>query len=115
MILNPKIPINGKGDSLWGESAGNFYIERIELNYWNVDHGEIQCFGRSTEWFHYTDSLIEKEVNIKLITFIRELLKNEQEQNIIYEDIDYNLDWELGWSKQGMQPDNGWSFDLFIK
>ncbi len=98
--LKPIVKIQGDGSSLWGSSDKSYSISRIEVNCYDFaeDHGEVEFFGRNTKWFQYTDNLIEKEVTEKLKPIIEEVVGRKVKK--------------LGWSEQGMQPDDGWSFDV---
>lgn len=104
MKLNKiNLEIKGKGDSLWCKSD-----EVYQINKWKwvsyhedgdeFDYGNIELFGHNTNWYQYTDSNIEKEVN-KVLSPI----------------LSKQLDCKVGicWSEQGMQPDKGWNFDVF--
>lgn len=100
--------ITGLGDSLWGPSAGEFKVDSWLINTIDYREGngeepyELQLYGSNTEWYHYTDSQIESEVNEKILPWLKQQFPT------------HNID-EVTWSEQGMQPDNGWSFDIIIK
>lgn len=106
--LDKQYTIAGKGNSLWGPSVGQFSVDSFIVNEIDYEEGkgvepyELQLFGENTEWFHYTDSQIEREVNDQIVP----LLKQQFPQH----DIE-----RVTWSEQGMQPDSGWSFDIFTK
>jgi len=127
-----KETIKGDGSSLWGESSGTYNItsakvrvydyyldpDNIFTNEGQVDEsedktklsGELQLFGENTNWYQYTDDRISKEVNASKV--IRdEVLKQVKmyHPNIGVKDVEW-----IVWSEQGMQPDNGWSFDVSI-
>jgi hypothetical protein len=55
--------------------------------------------GQKTQWHHYTDNQIAREVKA---TFLRAVEENFPEFKV--KDID--------WSEQGMQPSTGWDFDV---
>ncbi len=100
--------VTGKGDSLWCKKevtkGVKFKVSHYQLNDF-LDTGEpyeLQLFGPTTEWVHYTDSGIRKGVNDALLPFLRATYP------------DYKID-HISWSEQGMQPENGWSFDIITK
>lgn len=108
MKLNKPIIFNGKGDSLWGNSVGDFQVDQINLEYFSKDKtfGEIQMFGPNTEWFQYTDSRIKRQANRpEVMAYVRKLLTKVR--------ADLSKKWRICWSEQGMQPEKGWSFDLY--
>ena len=102
MKIEP-ITITGCGDSLWGKSKGEFIVDEIEFNdFCDTDQPyELQLFGKNTKWWGYTDSQIVKEVNDKFLKLVQVHYPN------------YTVE-EITWSEQGMQPENGWSFDIII-
>jgi hypothetical protein len=97
--------VTGKGDSLWcnPEDTKNirFKVTKMRIeNFADSDEPyELQLFGPRTEWFHYTDSRIEREVEKAMLPIVRALYPNSKIKSI-------------GWSEQGMQPNGGWSFDI---
>jgi hypothetical protein len=99
------VKITGCGDSLWGESAGEFIVDQMLFNNFcgndEVPY-ELQLFGKNTKWQHYTDNQIEEEVNKYFLPIV-------QKQYPIFSVI------QIIWSEQGMQPDNGWSFDIIVE
>lgn len=109
------VQIKGDGSSLWGESNGTYKVEKIKLRSIgpsysdkNKAFAEVQLFGSNTEWVHYTDNAIEKGVaNSK--TILNEVKKQALTDGYVIDKI------KLSWSEQGMQPDGGWSFDMYAK
>lgn len=105
--IKPAITVKGNGTSLWGESDKEYVLTRYEVEDMSdydeglEGHGELQVFGKNTDWFQYTDRQIEKEVKKKLKPLVEAKLKKK---------VTY-----IGWSEQGMQPDGGWSFDIGFK
>lgn len=106
--LDRNIKIHGNGTSIWGPSKGTFVVGRMELNdFCEGGPYELQLFsplgklknGQNTEWHHYTDKQIEKEVNKHFLPIVREHYPEYRIRRI-------------AWSEQGMQPDGGWSFDV---
>jgi len=93
-----KATVYGKGDSLWGKSKGEFLLTTIELISSNNEWASINVFGPKTEWFQYTDTGIPTQ----LLRQIRKALKELLGKTIV----------RLCWSEQGMQPGNGWNFDV---
>jgi hypothetical protein len=99
--------VEGRGNSLWcslEESKREFEVTGYLFNNF-CDTGEpyeLQLFGPETEWFHYTDTGIQRDVNKHLKQWV-------QEQYPDYEII------KIVWSEQGMQPSGGWSFDIITK
>lgn len=111
--MKVKFKVKGNGTSLWGKSDKKYNINEIELNYHDaIENGEtptyaeIRMFGKNTNWYQYTDEGIEKLVNKKDILDVCKKL---------IEDVGGNpkKKWELCWSEQGMQPEDGWSFDFY--
>lgn len=111
--------IRGKGNSLWGESKGAFHVSTVEIRYLNFIHypaeakihASVTLRGPDTKGVHYTDSGIQKNVDknpaIKLVA--REILGELLAKNGMKRDIP---EFNLSWSEWGMQPENGWNFDL---
>jgi len=106
--IEKKLPvkIKGNGTSLWGESKGEFSVSKAKIFTFDFNHGEepveLQLFGKNTEWYHYTDEQIERNVNKHFLSAIRK-------------DFPQNKILMITWSEQGMQPDGGWSFDIICK
>ena len=100
--------IQGKGDSLWGISNGAYTVNKAEVDLSSYSYGELQLFGKNTEWVQYTDTGIEKAVNRNKVikAEIVKQIKAEKNIDVKPETID------ISWSEQGMQPDGGWSFDF---
>lgn len=94
-----QIEISGRGDSLWGDSKGTWIVTRMVLRNLGNDPYELCLYGGGTHWTHYTDTRIEKEVNKKLLSTVQSLYPDHKITGIY-------------WSEQGMQPTNGWSFDI---
>jgi len=114
-----KQKIKGNGTSLWGSSKGIYEVDRIEGSFMDTSiyedepfeiWGDVSLFGPNTEWNHYTDSQIEKEVesNKAIRTEIHKLIKEAYPNHNI-------MVTGISWSEQGMQPDGGWNFDVTIK
>lgn len=104
--LPTKVTINGVGDSLWGPSRGAYDITDYSIDYLDYDGEgkeepyELRLFGEDTKWFHYTDSQIQADVNRTLLQFLQD-------------HVDSRI-MSVTWSEQGMQPAEGWSFDINI-
>jgi hypothetical protein len=94
------VTVNGKGDSLWGKSSGEFVLNRMEDDYRDGKIASVAVFGPNTNWTQYTDTRIEKEVLQKLRPLLEEMFGHTIE--------------ELTWSEQGLQPDKGWNFDVTL-
>ena len=86
--------IRGNGSSLWGDSKGTYIVTSFEC----VGDLNVNVFGENTHWTQYTDRGIEKQITT--------LLKADVEAKI------GRKIKKLSWSEQGMQPDNGWNFDI---
>ena len=104
------LTIAGDGSSLWAglESTGDWKVTSGSLRGCALDDPdfpggiwELQLFGPKTHWKHYTDEQIAKEVNAFLKTLVSEKIGFEVKV--------------IGWSEQGMQPDEGWSFDVVLQ
>jgi hypothetical protein len=103
--LNPPIIVGGDGSSIWGESKGEFQINRIEVELCVAEGGEeiaekwgnLEAFGPKTRSTHYTDAKIEHEIKRKLKSVLEEKFGPIK---------------EFGWSEHGMQPEKGWNFDI---
>lgn len=109
ILAHIKFVIKGNGSSLWGKSDEEYIVDNIVLNYENdeldPDFCEIQMFGKNTKWFQYTDEAIIKKINSpQILNYCKSLLPKFAQ----------NKKWKLGWSEQGMQPRNGWSFDFYV-
>jgi hypothetical protein len=101
MKIEP-VSIEGDGSSLWCEdSSGEYVVTDMEAR--NLrdteDPYELVLYGPNTKWEHYTDNAIEENVNR---VFVPLLQKAYPHHTIV----------RITWSEQGMQPDNGWSFDI---
>ena len=109
--MKKPIIIRGAGDSLWGESSGEYIVhpEKTAMHlYGHSQHLDfsmtVDFFGDNLKWFHYTDSGIAKEINKKLKKVVEdEILKTTGKKIKIK---------KLSWSEQGMQPEFGWNFDV---
>jgi len=94
----------GDGSSLWGNSAGHHHVNNVTIERYEPcpeipeygNSGELQAFGNSLNWRCYTDREIEAQMKDLVIRHFPE--------------IDH-----LSWSEQGMQPLNGWSFDIHFR
>lgn len=104
-----KITIQGNGSSLWAgkDSEGEWEITHGILHGCTIDEfaddggiWHLQLFGPRTHWKHYTDKLIEKEVNKLLREFVSEKIENP----VV----------DICWSERDMQPSNGWDFDVCL-
>lgn len=98
------ISISGDGTSLWcpsEQSEREFVITEMNTrNFLDSDEPyELVLHGPETEWVHYTDNGIEKEVNKHFIPLVQKMYPDHVVKRIT-------------WSEQGMQPENGWSFDI---
>jgi hypothetical protein len=110
-ITFPAVRIHGDGSSIWGPSKGTFIVDKMLLDELNDGRPyELQLFtvntdnksGQNTEWHHYTDNLIQREVNEAFLPQVRKLYPNHRVESIC-------------WSESGMQPKNGWSFDICLE
>lgn len=101
--LSVPVIIAGNGTSLWqdgspeGCSKGKFVV----TSYCMEHPYELCLYGPKTVNRHYTDEAIEKNVNKKF----KALVKKH------YPKIDLRKT-RIIWSEWGMQPVNGWSFDI---
>lgn len=96
--ITPPFEIKGNGTSLWGNSEGTFFVEHLEVEYnKNQQYGTVSMFGKNFAWNHYTDKLIEEEV-IRLLPIISKHVGQQIKR--------------ISWSEHGMQPANGWNFDI---
>jgi len=102
-----KLPITVRGDgtSLWctkEESAKEFVITEMNTRPCvNSDEPyELVLHGPDTQWVQYTDKGIARAVNELFLPFVQELHPK------------YKIE-KLMWSEQGMQPQDGWSFDIY--
>ncbi len=97
--INKKIC--GNGTSIWGPSKCDCMVRKLylvtapEINPHPI---ELRAFGDNTQWHHYTDRQIQKEMNSRILPIIQKRIKKPIKK--------------LSWSEQGMQPKNGWSFDI---
>lgn len=104
MKIEPVI-IEGDGSSLWcDDSSGEYVVKEMSVrNCHRTDEPyELVLHGPKTRWEHYTDNAIEKNVNRIFVP----LVQKEYPRHTIV---------RITWSEQGMQPDNGWSFDIHSK
>jgi len=87
--------IKGAGDSFWGNSSGEYNVTKIELKTsdWDPNWGELIAYGPNLRWFQYTDTHIDEEMEKLVKTVFPKVT-------------------DVYWSEQGMQPDDGWSFDV---
>ena len=98
--LQTEVIIVGSGNSYQGDSKGEFLVTHYYIHWLHKQPYELQLFGPKTIWQHYTDSGIEEEVNNKLLSFLQARVDSEIKK--------------VAWSERGMQPDDGWSFDIII-
>ena len=97
------IAVQGKGDSLWGESSGTYRLTSVTSHYQSEEDENftsVNVFGKNTDWCQYTDSQIEKQV----LRLLRPVLKQMFGRTIK----------SLTWSEQGLQPSKGWNFDVTL-
>lgn len=105
------VTVKGDGSSLWcdeAESKREFQLtlatlEGVAMGDSDYPNGiwELQVFGPTTHWSHYTDQLISQEVNSKLKSVVEEKIGHKVQV--------------IDWSEQGMQPELGWSFDVVLE
>ena len=123
--MSKPIPVQnleGDGSSLWGNSRGIFSVTEVEVDYVNwvsypknakTDdiHASVTLSGPTTRGEHYTDSAIEKAAsrNAVILAAVRELVETKLAEAGIKHRVPA---FHLRWSEWGMQPDNGWNFDL---
>jgi hypothetical protein len=99
--------VEGKGNSRWcipSQSNKTYEVTGYILNNFlgGEEPYELQLFGPKTVWSQYTDSGIVQGVRKELMSWIQELYPDFKIKTIL-------------WSEQGMQPDEGWSFDIICK
>lgn len=102
--MSISVKISGDGTSLWcssEESGRDFVITEMRTRncHDSDDPYELVLFGSETEWVHYTDNGIEKDVNNHFVPLVQKMYPDHIVKRIT-------------WSEQGMQPENGWSFDI---
>jgi hypothetical protein len=102
--MSISVAISVNGTSLWcpSEQSGREFIvtEMRTRNCHDSDEPyELVLFGPETEWVHYTDEGIEKAVNKHFVPLVQKMYPDHVIKRIT-------------WSEQGMQPENGWSFDI---
>lgn len=102
--MSISVKISGDGTSLWcssEESGRDFVITEMRTRncHDSDDPYELVLFGSETEWVHYTDNGIEKDVNNHFVPLVQKIYPDRVIKRIT-------------WSEQGMQPENGWSFDI---
>jgi hypothetical protein len=102
--MSISVKISGDGTSLWcssEESGRDFVVNEMRTrNCHDSDEPyELVLFGPETEWVHYTDEGIEKSVNKHFVPLVQKMYPDHVVKRIT-------------WSEQGMQPENGWSFDI---
>ena len=90
--------VEGKGDSIWGASNSTYSITHWEDTYFDGDFVSIIVYGENTQCYQYTDTRIPHQV----LQYLRPALKKRFGRTIK----------RLSWSEQGMQPENGWNFDV---
>ena len=118
----PKQNLEGDGSSLWGNSRGIFPVVHVEVHYVNWSsypenaktdniHASVTLSGPTTSGEHYTDSGLQKAAskNAVILAAVRELVEIKLAKAGIKQRVPA---FYLGWSEWGMQPDNGWNFDL---
>jgi len=100
--------ITGDGSSLWNgkASVGPWHVTRARLE--GMISGdypsgiwELLLHGDNIDWRCYTDHQIEKQVDAQLKAILSDKIGAPVECIV--------------WSEQGMQPDDGWSFDVILK
>lgn len=104
MKIEP-VSIEGDGSSLWCEdSRGEYVVTDMETrNLCDADEPyELVLRGPKTKWEHYTDDAIEENVNRVFVPLVQ---KAYPRHTIV----------RITWSEQGMQPYDGWSFDIHSK
>lgn len=99
--------VKGKGDSLWCHShttkGVEFKVTKAVLHPgFEGEPYELELFGPKTEWYHYTDSGIQKQASKAVLPWLKAQYPEHKITGIC-------------WSEQGMQPDRGWSFDICVK
>ena len=118
----PKQNLKGDGSSLWGNSRGIFPVVHVEVHYVNWVsypknaksdniHASVTLSGPTTSGEHYTDSGLQKAAskNAVILAAVRELVETKLAEAGIKKRVPA---FHLKWSEWGMQPDNGWNFDL---
>lgn len=96
ILLKKHEEIKGKGNSLWGKSDGLYVVTHMEFE--SEDGDIINVYGENLEWFHYTDTGIEKAVQ----KIFAPLIEKHTGKEVAF----------IGWSEQGMQQDGCWNFDV---
>jgi len=103
------ITIKGNGSSLWGDSNGEYFVTDYEIiqpdeddeDYEEMkDYITVNVFSTNTQWCQYTDGQIESDVNSKLKPFLEKEIGRKISSIV--------------WSEQGMQPYDGWNFDVVL-
>lgn len=125
MKITPFV-VKGNGSSLWGKSNDEYTVNRFEVDSidWLYDRAHIDpkrifasvsVFGKNTKWFQYTDRGITKSLksNKEFLDKIREAIVKQIVDNEI--ELPVPSEVQIGWSEQGMQPENGWNFDVTLK
>jgi len=97
-----KLVVSGNGTSIWGDSNGEYKITRAEyhISDFSDTSASLSLFGENLTWSQYTDEQIEKQVKSLMVPVILENTGREIER--------------LGWSEQGLQPEDGWNFDVIL-
>ena len=99
-----KVSVFGDGTSLWcpaDRSRGEFVVTEMRTrNFLDSDDPyELVLYGPATSCDHYTDRGIEKSVNKHFVPLVQKMYPDHVIKRIT-------------WSEHGMQPENGWSFDI---
>lgn len=100
--LKEPVEITGNGTSLWcKDSAGVFTVNEMRVRncHGSDEPYELRLHGPSTRWDHYTDEGIENDVD----RIFKPIVQRMYPTYVIT---------SIEWSEQGMQPDDGWSFDI---
>jgi hypothetical protein len=105
--LFPPITVRGNGTSLWcttEESNREFTLTSMSLrNCHDSDEPyELVLKGPDAQWIQYTDEGLAAAVNKTFLSIVQKLYPS------------YTVE-RFTWSEQGMQPQDGWSFDIFAK
>jgi hypothetical protein len=97
-----QVSIQADGSSIWCDnSQGKYAVTSMETrNLCDTNEPyELVLHGPKTKWEHYTDNGIEANVNRVFVPLVQKAYPN------------YTI-VAITWSEQGMQPEDGWSFDI---
>ena len=102
--MSISVVVRGNGTSLWCDpekSRREFVVNEMHTRncHGSDEPYELVLYGPETEWSHYTDEGIEESVNKSFVRLVQERYPDHVIKRVT-------------WSEQGMQPENGWSFDI---